>query len=55
MAGGLGGPARNGRTRARHLPNATASWYDGVGHVPHPEESERFNQELAELTRNARA
>ena len=25
-------------------PTASASWYDGVGHVPHLEESERFNQ-----------
>src|SRR6266480_2104614 len=34
-------------------PTARASWYDGVGHVPHLEESERFNRELTELTRNA--
>ena len=34
-------------------PHAEASWYDGVGHVPHLEESERFNRELAELTRRA--
>jgi pimeloyl-ACP methyl ester carboxylesterase len=34
---------------------AEASWYDGVGHVPHLEEPERFNRELAELTRRARA
>ena len=32
-------------------PTAEASWYDGVGHVPHLEEPERFNRELAELTR----
>ncbi len=32
-------------------PTAEASWYDGVGHVPHLEEAERFNRELAELTR----
>lgn len=31
--------------------NAEASWYDGVGHAPHLEEPERFNRELAELTR----
>jgi hypothetical protein len=31
-------------------PTAEASWYDGVGHVPHMEEPERFNHELAELT-----
>jgi non-heme chloroperoxidase len=36
-------------------PAAKASWYDGVGHVPHLEEPERFNRELAELTRRARA
>ena len=36
-------------------PAAEASWYDGVGHVPHLEEPERFNRELAELTRRARA
>ena len=44
---------------AEHLlaacPAAEASWYDGVGHVPHLEEPERFNHELAELTRRARA
>ena len=34
-------------------PTAEASWYDGVGHVPHLEEPERFNRELAELTRHA--
>jgi non-heme chloroperoxidase len=43
---------------AEHLlaacPAAEASWYDGVGHVPHLEEPERFNHELAELTRRAR-
>jgi non-heme chloroperoxidase len=32
-------------------PTAEASWYDGVGHVPHLEEPERFNRELAALTR----
>ena len=44
---------------AEHLlaacPAAEASWYDGVGHVPHLEEPERFNHELAGLTRRARA
>jgi non-heme chloroperoxidase len=34
-------------------PAAEASWYDGVGHTPHLEEPERFNRELAELTRIA--
>jgi non-heme chloroperoxidase len=32
-------------------PTAEASWYDGVGHLPHLEEPGRFNRELAELTR----
>jgi non-heme chloroperoxidase len=36
-------------------PTAEASWYDGVGHTPHLEAPERFNRELAELTRRARA
>ena len=30
---------------------AEVSWYDGVGHVPFLESPERFNRELAELTR----
>jgi len=34
-------------------PAAEASWYDGVGHVPHLEEPGRFNRELAALTRRA--
>jgi non-heme chloroperoxidase len=32
-------------------PTAEASWHEGVGHVPHIEEPERFNRELAALTR----
>ena len=32
-------------------PAAEASWYDGVGHLPFLEEPERFNRELAALTR----
>jgi len=32
-------------------PAAEASWYDGVGHTPHLERPERFNRELAALTR----
>jgi non-heme chloroperoxidase len=36
-------------------PTAEASWYEGVGHAPHLEEPERFNRELAELTRRVRA
>ena len=36
-------------------PTAQASWYDGVGHTPFLEQPERFNRELADLTRRARA
>jgi pimeloyl-ACP methyl ester carboxylesterase len=36
-------------------PTAEASWYEGVGHVPHLEEPERFNRELAGLTRRVAA
>jgi non-heme chloroperoxidase len=36
-------------------PVAEASWYDGVGHTAFLEEPERFNRELADLTRRARA
>jgi len=36
-------------------PTAEASWYEGVGHTPHLEEPERFNRELAALTRRVRA
>ena len=32
-------------------PTAEASWYEGTGHVPHLEDPERFNHELATLTR----
>jgi non-heme chloroperoxidase len=35
-------------------PTAEASWYDGIGHLPHMEEPARFNRELAELTRRVR-
>lgn len=46
-------------TMAEHVlaacPTAEASWYEGVGHVPHLEEPERFNRELAELTIRVRA
>jgi non-heme chloroperoxidase len=42
-------------TMAEHIlatcPVAEASWYDGVGHLPHYEEPDRFNRELAALTR----
>ena len=34
-------------------PTAQASWYDGVGHVPFLERAERFNDELAALTRRS--
>jgi pimeloyl-ACP methyl ester carboxylesterase len=36
-------------------PTAEASWYDGAAHVPHLEQPERFNHELAALTRRVRA
>jgi non-heme chloroperoxidase len=36
-------------------PAAEASLYEGVGHVPHLEEPERFNRELAALTRRVQA
>ena len=36
-------------------PTSTASWYDGVGHVPHLEDAARFNRELSELTRRVGA
>ena len=36
-------------------PTAETSWYEGVGHAPHLEEPERFNRELAALTRRVRA
>jgi non-heme chloroperoxidase len=36
-------------------PTAEASWYEGVGHLPHLQEPERFNRELTALTRRAGA
>jgi pimeloyl-ACP methyl ester carboxylesterase len=36
-------------------PTAEPSWYEGVGHTPFLEESERFNRELTALTRRIRA
>jgi non-heme chloroperoxidase len=36
-------------------PTAEPSWYESVGHTPHLEEPERFNRELAALTRRVRA
>lgn len=35
-------------------PTAEASWYEGNGHLPHLQEPDRFNRELAELTRRVR-
>jgi pimeloyl-ACP methyl ester carboxylesterase len=35
-------------------PTATGSWYDGVGHIPHLEQPQRFNRELAAFTREVR-
>ena len=34
-------------------PTAEASWYDGVGHMPHLEAPVRFNEELARLAQRA--
>jgi non-heme chloroperoxidase len=36
-------------------PTAEPSWYEAVGHTAHLEQPERFNRELAALTRRARA
>ena len=36
-------------------PTAEPSWYDGIGHTPFLEQPERFNHELAALTRRVRA
>jgi non-heme chloroperoxidase len=36
-------------------PAAEPSWYEGVGHTPFLEEPERFNRELAALTRRVAA
>ncbi len=36
-------------------PTAEPSWYDGVGHTAHLDQPERFNRELATLTRRVRA
>lgn len=38
----------------RHYNTAIASWYDGVGHMPFIEETERFNLELAAFVDRAR-
>jgi pimeloyl-ACP methyl ester carboxylesterase len=36
-------------------PTAEASWYDNAAHVPHLEDPERFNRELAEFARRVDA
>ena len=36
-------------------PTAEGSWYEDAAHVPHLEDPERFNRELAALTRRVRA
>jgi non-heme chloroperoxidase len=38
----------------KHSSTAIASWYDGVGHMPFIEETERFNLELAAFIDRAR-
>jgi pimeloyl-ACP methyl ester carboxylesterase len=35
-------------------PTADASWYEGCGHVPHIEQPDRFNRELAAFARRVR-
>jgi pimeloyl-ACP methyl ester carboxylesterase len=35
-------------------PTAEVSWYDEAGHTAFLEDPERFNRELAELTRRVR-
>ena len=35
-------------------PTAEASWYEGIAHLPHLEAPDRFNRELAELSRRSR-
>ena len=35
-------------------PTAVASWYDGVGHMPFLESTERFDRELASFVEEAR-
>jgi pimeloyl-ACP methyl ester carboxylesterase len=37
----------------QHCKTATASWYDGIGHVPFLEAPARFNAELAAFARGA--
>ena len=36
-------------------PTAQASWYDDAAHVPHLEDPERFNRELAQFVDRAGA
>ncbi len=40
---------------SKHCKTAKVSWYDGVGHAPFLEESERFNRELARFAKRARS
>jgi pimeloyl-ACP methyl ester carboxylesterase len=44
---------------AKHIlttcPTAQPSWYDHTAHAPHLENPQRFNHELANLARRARA
>lgn len=42
---------RAGADPRQTCPTAEPSWYDGVGHTPHLEDPDRFNGELAALTR----
>jgi non-heme chloroperoxidase len=39
----------------KHCRTAVASWYDGVGHMPFLEDTERFDRELAAFVERARA
>jgi len=52
-------PSERATAMAEHVlatcPTAEPSWYEGVGHTAHLEEPERFNRELAALTRRVRA
>ena len=38
-----------------HCKTAVPSWYEGVGHMPFLEDTERFNRELAAFVDQARA
>jgi non-heme chloroperoxidase len=47
-------PSMAGHT-LEHCKTAVPSWYEGVGHMPFLEDTERFNQELAAFVDQARA